>query len=519
MITIPEIISNIFAEKKDSTFLIESPSGTAITYGNFLQEVRKAATMLSNYGIKKGDRIAVLLTNSLEIPILYFACLLLETVAVPINQSLHPKEVRYILINSRAKVVLFSRCTRALLLAVGKIKGCSQLRIGLRKEQIFHKNEREDQGIDNWTGIEADEKLPGFEDLDQHSHFIILYTSGTTGKPKGVIHSIFNECLSALNYNKLMGFNSNARFLNNWSLAYSSGILNALLCPFMARGSTVISEPFNAKAALNFWEQIILHEINTLWLSPTMIASLNSLDRNPNGPAYASSKLTTVCCGTAPLKSSIKNTFENKYGISVYESYGLSETLFVSTHSKAFPPKKGSVGKVLEDVAITINKAFGENLEKEGEIIVCAKTTMIDYTFEENEEHNSVDRNKFPTGDMGYLDEDGYLYISGRKKDIIIRNGYNISPNAVSEAISNHPRVEEAVVVGLQHDLFGEEIAVAVQMEKGFLLSKEKTSILDLCRKNINAFSIPTRWIETEAFTRNSSGKIITQTVKELFLS
>ncbi len=507
-------IRRVFEDHRDRVFLIESMTGRSWTYGEFFEWGRKAAGLLRAQGVVKGDRVALILANSAEFAALYFGCLFTGAVAVPVNQALHTDDVRHILEHSGARLLLFSRCTRPLVLqATEKLPHLRQLRVVLGQETNFHPEDVEEA----WSFDQADfagepEPMAGLDDEDT---LLILFTSGTTGRPKGVVHCVRSEFGNAVAFNEAMGFGSGHRFLHIWPMAYSSGYLNTLMSPFMAGGSVVLARAFTAQTILAFWKPVITHEVNTLWLSPTMMASLQRMDRDAAGAAYARERIHTVCAGTAPLALKLKTDFEAKYGVECLESYGLSELLIIAANTPRQRRLPDSVGHLLEGVEFATVDDAGLRLPEggEGEIWVRTPWSMLGYL---NSETGEVEPPPewFPTGDIGLRRPGGEIFITGRKKDIIIRGGQNLSPRAVRDCLLHHPAVEDAVVVGLPHDFYGEEVAAALRLKPGLVLLDEQPSILEHCRKHLAQQAVPTLLRQFEDFPTGVTGKVLNQEVR-----
>lgn len=514
-------IRDVFSEHRDRVFVIESMTNRSWTYGQFYDWALRAASLLQKEGVRKGDRVALVLANSAEFAALYFGCLFIGAVAVPVNQALHPHEISYILEHSGVRLLLFSRCTRPLVLqATEKLTTLRQVRVALGQEVSFHPEDAEEA----WTydHAEIDSGLAPLEGVNDDDTLLILFTSGTTGTPKGVVHPVRSEFGNAVAFNDAMRFGPENRFLHIWPMAYSTGYLNTLMSPFMAGGSVVLCNAFTAQTILTFWKPVAEHQANTLWLSPTMMASLLRLDRDEAGVAYCRDHVRTVCVGTAPLALKLKKDFEAKYGVECFESYGLSELLIISANVPAFPRCEHSVGRLLPGVDVAVADENGQHLPpgRNGDLLVRTPYRMLGYL---NAESRAVELGDpsdwFPTGDIGLMEPDGNLFITGRKKDLIIRGGQNLSPRAVREVLLHHPAVDDAVVVGIPHDFYGEEVAVALKLKPGLALADEQSSILQHCRKHLAQAAVPTKLKQLEAFPLGGTGKILNHEVKALLIA
>lgn len=515
-------VEQVFRANRERVFLIDASSRRTWTYGQLFEVARAIAGGLQQAGIRRGDRVAVLLPNGVPLAATYFACLMTGIVAVPVNPVLSLKEIATILRLSRAKLVLFSSETHGRMAEAGANSSMVHMQvIGLGvsvdpPEEIASAA----RVLDLDHPVQEQWGAPFF-DCRQEDPFLILFTSGTTALPKGVVHSAANELGNAVTFNAVMGIDRDSRFLHVWPMAYSSGILNTMLSPFMAEGSVVLAGTFDARSALGFWGSVIEHNVNTLWLSPTMLASLLAVDRDVRAPSYCKEHLRLVCCGTAALPLAVKRKFEQKYGVEVFESYGLTELLIVAGNSPRYARRDGSVGTALAGVDIRIGRPEGIEGEDDigGEVLVNAPCAMIGYVDPESGDVSPLAAGTyFPTGDLGRLDADGNLFITGRKKDLIVRGGQTISPAAVREVLLNCAEVEDAYVVGMPHHFYGEEVAAVVILKGETSFETAKGKILEKCRQELNPGAVPSVIAELDKFPVGGTGKVLAREIRS-FLS
>jgi long-chain acyl-CoA synthetase len=471
----------------DRTFLIDSIAERTFSYAEVDAFARDLALALRARGVGHGDRVAILLENSAEFAILYFACLYLGAVAVPINTQLHKEEISFILGLAGARLIAHSEKSLELFDAIEMEEGGASLFLIAEAA----------------TGGAAERELAGWS--------AITFTSGTTSAPKGVAHRIESLLANANGIYETLGWGGGDRMLHVFNMAYMAGFLNTLLCPFMSGGSVVLSRAFDARSMLRFWEPVIAHGANTLWLAPTMLTALLRFDRNPAGAEYSREHVNAVCVGTAPLPSSTKREFEERYGVTVLESYGLSELLLLTSNSKRHPIVEGSVGRPLAEVDIKIVDTDGNTLSsgEDGEILARTPQAMSGYIDAEKREMIFLDPvHWFPTGDIGRLSEVGDLFITGRKKDLIIRGGMNISPRRIEEVLLEHPAVSEVAVVGVNHEFYGEEVVAAVRLASGNSLDDVRSALESLCKSHLSAVSMPNRFVEVGDFPTSVTGKV-----------
>ncbi len=430
---------------------------------------------------------------------------------------LHNREVGFILNNSDAKLLLYDSSTASRLTDVP----------GKSIDKIFLGKPTDEIDVDKFWSCgngssfnvlsDETENFVPFEGITPSDLLSINFTSGTTGQPKGVAHSAQNLFNNATEFNKKHSFSNDTRMYHVFTMAYMAGFLNTLISPFMCGGSVVISHAFGASTALRFWEAPIKYEVNTLWLVPTILKTLLLLDRNPDSANFCRDNISNVCCGTAPLSIKLKQDFEQKYGVDVHESYGLSELLYVTTNNSNFPFIEGSVGEVLENVEVYAFDDSGKKLPPgdEGELFVYQPDRMNGYLdFKTQLPDPETSPEWFPTGDIGYISSEGHLFITDRKKDLIVRGGFNISPRSVEKVLDKYEGVSQSAVVGISDEYFGETITAALIMENGGDLNEKE--LKKYCHENLSDNAIPTKFYTFDKFPLGSTGKVLKTELKEI---
>lgn len=506
MINAIEKINSLNEEFKNKIFLTNSKNGETFTFERMLSESCKIAKQINDVGLKKGDRVIFSLDNSVEFVKLYYACLYSGIVSIPLNPVLSPDQKDYIITHSKAKAIVFSEVT-----AVGFNKATinSDHTINLKLSVDGNSlTSTDNKKIIKLNNLEKVEPIKPFVNCKEDDDLIVIYTSGTTSNPKGVIHSLKSIINNAILFNGNVGINDKNVFFNNLAMTYLGGYYNLLLLPFASGASVVLSEVFDAKAIINFWEKIITYKVNTLWIVPTVISILNEFDRGTEGSEYCKHNVKLVLTGTAPLTEPVREKFEKKYNVRLIENYGLSETLFISTDSPSRNRVKGSVGQVINGVNITVINSDNQEVGgEEGEVKVKTPTLMKGY-FDLKDESLKDGKGIFATGDIGILDKENNLFITGRKKDLIIRGGINISPKAIEDVVYEVHGVLECAVVGIPNKITGEEIIAVIKINDQSNIDEISKNVLKLCTEKLSSIQVPAMVYELSDFPKTSTNKI-----------
>ena len=369
-------------------------------------------------------------------------------------------------------------------------------------------------GVDLWAEIEKSPPYTSrsFDTIKDDDALALIYTSGTTSRSKGVVRTFGQIVQNAKTFSRLFHMPRGVRFLGTFSQGYLGGLYNTLLFQFVAEGSVALDAGFDASVALRFWETVKKYQVTALWPVPSMLSIILAVDRDTVGEEYAPEHLKYVFTGTAPLTSSLKRSFEERYGVTLYEDYALSETFFIATDTPNLPQHKG-VGRVIPGCAVSIVDDQDEECPPgvSGEIVVTSAYMANEYFKNSSETAERFRNGKFYTGDVGYLDADQYLFVTDRKKDIIIRGGINISPKEIEEVVASVSGVREVAVVGLPHPVTGEEIVVVAVGE-----GVSDAQIQSTCEQHLAPFKVPSRVVWVPSLPKSATGKIQKHKVKQL---
>ncbi len=460
-------------------------------------EIRRLARGLRNLGIKPGDRVIVLLPNCPEVIFAYQAIMLIGAVVVPVLFLLQPEEVKHILSDSGAvaaftSVPFMEKITEA---AKGNETFKHLILVGEKEPSITGAHWYSDIIASNPPEDE-------FYDAADDEMAALLYTSGTTGIPKGVMlsHSnLYNNAISAAKTQKLTRDDVGLSVL---PLAHSYGLI-VMIAALHVGPKGVLLSFFEPNVVADACEK---HRATTMSVVPTMLTYLLQADIDPK----KLETLHTVICAAAPLSKELKEEFESRFGCVVLEGYGLTEASPCVCMNRAdMPYKIGSVGPPIEGVTVRIVDDEGNTLPpgKVGEICVKGHNVMLGYHNMPEETARTIVDGWLHTGDMGYLDEDGYLFLVDRKKDLIIRGGENIVPADVEEVLMRHPAVEEAAVIGVPHDVMGEAVKAFVVLKHGESATAEE--LIEFSRKYLAKYKTP-KYVEFVNFLpKNAIGKVL----------
>src|SRR5689334_22024409 len=423
---IPELLRQRAQAAPEKVFLFSEADEREFTYAEFVGAVGRAAGMLAARGILKGDVVSLLLPNSAEYIIAYFACWQLGALAGPVNGHLKSQEIEYVISNSESKLMLVNYEFMA------KVEGINVPRV------VFD-NER-----DLTHGFDGTEPA----DINTESEGIIIYTSGTTGKPKGCLLTHGNVIANARQISQWLGFTEDDRLLTIMPLFHMNAVSVTTMSALYAGGSTVVSPKFSAS---RFWNIISDYQITSLGSVATMLSML--LGTYPNGvPAgLKTDQLRFAMCGSAPVPAEVLRRFEKTFNCLVVEGYGLSESTCRSTFN---PPdqrrRPGSCGLPIGNEMRVVDEEDREVPQGElGEIVLRGENILKGYYKNPDATAHAFRGGWFHTNDIGYRDADGYFYIVDRKSDMIIRGGENIYPREIDELLFQHPAVATAATIGV----------------------------------------------------------------------
>jgi long-chain acyl-CoA synthetase len=453
------------------------------------------AHALRRLGVGPGDRVLVLLPNCPEVLQAYAGILKVGGVIVPVVFLLGPDEVRHILADSGATAVV----TAPELL--GKVDGWTGPVVLVGGGDGGHA----------WDALLVGES-DDFATVDRADGdlAVILYTAGTTGRPKGVALSHANLASNARSAASLYELDRTTWSLMVLPLSHSYG-LTVMNAGSLLGTKGVLLRWFNPEAVL---QAIQRYRVESMAAVPTMLVYLLNY---PDADRFDTSSMRSWGAGAAPLPLEIVEPFERKFGGRILEGYGLTEASpVVSAHRFSGVRKLGSVGQPIPGVEVAIldddDRVLGRG--EVGEVGVRGPNVMQGYYGLPDETARTLRGGWLHTGDMGRLDDDGYLYIVERKRDLIIRGGFNIYPREVEDVLYAHPAVAEAAVVGMRDALMGEEVLAFVTLKRGE--SVDADALIGFCHTRLAKYKCPRQVRFVDALPKSPVGKILRKELRSL---
>jgi long-chain acyl-CoA synthetase len=504
-----------------------TPERVAVTFGEkhiTYAELNAAASQVAGgllaLGIAPGEHVALLCPNVPWFPIGYFGILKAGAVVLPLNVLLKPREIAYHLSDGDAKAMLAFEGTSKMPLAETARAACDQA--GCRNLVVMTADQASPSPIPGAPALGElmHGQTPRFDARRRRPDdtAVILYTSGTTGHPKGAELTHENMLLNAAATREMLlpaakgGLEQDVSLVT-LPLFHSTAQTCQMNAGFYGGFRIVLLPRFDAAAVL----RTIVAEKVGFWIGvPTMYwALLEHVGTGQVNPAPVAEHLRICVSGGAPLPVDVLHRFERTFGVRVLEGYGLSETSpVVSFNQLPRPSKPGTVGLPVFGVDIRCVDDDGQPVPAgvRGEIVVRGPNVMKGYYNHPDATAEATRNGWFHTGDIGVLDDDGYLAVVDRKKDMILRGGFNVYPRELEEVILTHPGVAHAAVVGVPDDRLGEEVKAFIVRKPGVTLSED--DLISWFREQFASFKYP-RVVEfRDALPLGATGKILKRELK-----
>ena len=474
--------------------------GTWHTSGEIISRARRVATGLASLGIEAGDRVIVLTMNTSEVFVSYHAIWRAGAVVTPVIFLQTPTELRHILENSGAKAAIVS--PELMPMVVGSAEGLDLLLIVAGDVP---------EGVDAVAFSSLEEHEPGeIVPRDDDDLAALLYTGGTTGRAKGVMlnhHGLWHAGRGMNDVARTMG---TTRSLLPLPLSHAFG-LNVLVAGLHSdqQHVSVLQRWFDPQGWLELVQE---HRLESSPVVPSMMQMLLDLPYAD----YDLGSLVSFGSGGAPLLPQLRERVEQAFGVTILEGYGLTESTAIATASTVTDNRPGSVGKPAPHVQLAILDPLGSPVAagEDGEICIAGPGVMMGYWQDPEQTAATIVDGWLHTGDVGHLDDDGFLYVVDRVKDLIIRGGFNVFPRDVEDVLVGHPAVSAAAVVGRPDAKSGEEVIAVVSLAPGAEATPEE--LIEFTRGQLAKYKYPREVIIVDAVPLTSVGKTDRKAVRTL---
>ena len=494
MRTIRQYVDRRAAEQPDATWLIAPETGATMTFAQLQRNSQDLAHFLMGAGLKKGDKVALMLHNSYQTARLLIGVMYGGFMVAPLNLLAQPSQLTYVLQHSDTRVIFTSA------------EFAERLEIAL-------------EGLDHGITIIAID--PDATTLFEHAHLpetplpdvsetddaLLMYTSGTTGKPKGCVLSNRSVCAGGEFTSSAHELTATDRVLCAMPLYHINGQIVTTVAPLVHGGSVVMPHRFSVS---NYWELVAKHQCTWINVVPTIIAYLMNAP-TPKDKGLDVSRVKFCRSASAPLPPELHRAFEDKFGIGIIETFGMTETN-APCFTNPYDPKKrkiGSPGTAYGNEAKVIDPATGKEQPRgtPGELMLRGDNVMTGYYKDPENTAKTLEPDGWlHSGDLGYMDDDGFVFVTGRIKELIIKGGENIAPREIDEALLKHPAVLEAAAVGIPDANYGQEIMACVILKPGMECSIE--TLTAFSKQELGPYKTPKVIKFVSELPKGPSGKV-----------
>jgi acyl-CoA synthetase (AMP-forming)/AMP-acid ligase II len=482
--------------------------GTRLTYMEMQERVNRLANALADLGVKRGSKVAIMALNSPQYIETYYACAKLGATFVPLNYRAKREELTYMVNNSEASVFFVGERYLELTAAIrGELKGIRH----------FICYDARPRGMQNYEDVLARyEPEEIFVDIQDDDPTILMYTSGTTALPKGVVLTYLSLSVYVTNTVEPANPETHDVMLLSVPVYHVAGV-TAIMSSIWGGRTLAVLPQFDPHAWL---EAVQREKVTHSFVVPTMIKRIME---EPDFDKYDLSSLRLLAYGAAPMPYEVIRKAVGVFKCGLMNAYGQTESTSTLTYlgpedhviegteeeKKKKMERLKSVGRTMEDVQMGIMDPQGNLLPpgQEGEIVATGARLMTGYWKREEETAEALVDGWLHTGDVGWIDEDGYLFITGRTKDLIIRGGENISPGEIEAVLEQHPKVEEAAVFGVPDVEWGEEVKAVVVLRPSLVATADE--IIQHAKGHLSSFKAPKYVAFVEELPRNYLGKVL----------
>ncbi len=485
--TIGSVLGEHARLRPDAALIIAPETGQCLTYGALAENTQRLAGYLQSRDIHPGATIALFLHNGTQTAALFLGLMSVGYVVAPLNLLAQRSQLAWTIAHSEARLIFTCAAHASQLAEAMADMGAPPPDVAI---------------ID----IDAETLFPSVETPHVHhakpdDTALLMYTSGTTGTPKGVLLSHANLLASARAVVAWHGLTQDDRVLSSLPLYHINGQVIATLAPFVSGGSIVAPHRFSTT---NWWDLVEKHKCTWINMVPTIISYLLNTPETRSFP-----QLRFGRSASAPLPPEHHKAFELRFGIPVIEAMGMTEcasTVFCNPHDAR--RRYGSPGLPLGVEAAVVDDT-GQYLADTatGELVLRGPNVMSGYFKAPEKTAEAIDADGWlRTGDLGYRDADGFYFVTGRLKELIIKGGENIAPREIDEALLSHPDVLEAAAFGIPDANYGQDIAAAIILKPG--AAYDKIALDAFCLRELGKFKTPRRWHVVTDLPKGPSGKV-----------
>jgi long-chain acyl-CoA synthetase len=476
--------------------------GQEFTNVQLRQTARRLASALKELGVAHGERVIIQMPNCPEVLESFGAVYAIGAVVVPLNFLVGDDETAFIYRDSGAKTIISSMAF------LPKIEACRQKAPNIKTIILIDK-EVPPGTLSYYSLVQAHEELPAVEETGADDLAALIYTAGTTGQPKGVMHTHASLYANGRMQHATHKLPPGMTSIGILPLCHSFGIASLIYVTLVGGGKLVLLSSFDIDAIFSSIEKYrgeIIAAVPTIYIYMLL---------HPEPEKYDLSSMRYWVSGAAPLTLETQSRFKERFGHEIIEGWGLTEA-GANNSCNPFEGRKktGSIGLPTQGTLMKVVDDEGREVPvgKEGEIIMSGPMLMKGYWNRPDETAEVLKDGWLYTGDIGYRDQDGYFFITDRKKDLIIKGGENITPREIEEVIFSHPKVSEAAVVGVKDDVYGEEIKACVVLKPGETATEAE--IISHCGKKLKRFKTPKYVVFLEALPKNLVGKVLKKNLR-----
>jgi long-chain acyl-CoA synthetase len=504
-LSLATVLAEAARKYPDRLAVIDSATGERVTYRDLWSQTLAYAAGLRELGIGPGDTVAIQIPNLADFPRVYYAVLAAGATIVPMHLLLTPEENAYVLRDSGAALLVAHSSQLANATAAAELTGTKIVSVGPAVPGVERLEDAAGQGV----------PLRSYESREAEDVAVVFYTSGTTGKPKGALLTHLNLVMNTMvNVFDIHDLKPGDVVMGCLPLFHTFGQTVGMNGTFRLGGTLVLQARFSGEAAIELMVRenvTIFHGVPTMYIG--LLEAAPKADRLP--------QLRLCVSGGASLPVAVLEKFDEVFQAKIFEGYGLSETSpTATTNQPAFGTKAGTVGHPIWGVEVEIARAeIDERIElmdagELGEIVIRGHNVFAGYLNNDEATAQAVVDGWFRTGDLGTKDADGFISIVDRKKDLVIRGGFNVYPREVEEALARHPAVVQVAVIGVPDSVHGEEICAVVVPDPGGVTAEE---LIEWSKEKLGRHKYPRQVRFVESLPLGPSMKVLKRELRKTY--